>query len=337
MKKRKSRNIGEPPQKRERVLVFDIIRILCIAIIVYVHSQFFLIPGINKFLFPDGFGPFNIYPAGLDGYAVYGLILVSGAVLEYNYHGIEKLHGYLQFLFRRFIRLYPAFWMSLIFGLILFVVFSPGISLGVWQTSLPGVLFEFTGFFVVLGQGNGNINNMGWFIATIFSLYILFPWFSKILRKYGVSALVGFCLMSWGLRYLIVTYNVVPIDLFWRWFPLCNAFEFCLGIYIVQTGLYPKNVNTSPIIQGLSDISYYVFLFHTLIIAAFLRYLQSPGSPLSGFDLFITSYNKDLAYTIIYFLMIIAVLVVSWIFMKIDIRLRSWIMKRDAVRNFLKA
>ena len=334
MKRQKERKISEQPQKRERILAFDIVRILCIAIIVYDHSRLFIIPGINQFFFSDGMGPFNIYTNGLQGYAVYGLILISGAVLEYNYQGIEKLHGYLQFLFRRFIRLYPAFWMSLIFGLILFAVSSPVILPVVWLNSIPSILFEFTGFFVVLGQGPGNINNMGWFIATIVSLYILFPLFSKIIRRYGLRALVGFCLMSWGLRYLILTYNIIPVNLFWRWFPLCNAFEFCLGIYIVQASLYPKNVNTSPIIRELSDISYYIFLFHSLVIIAFEKYFSYHNSSLAVLDLFITSYNKDVASTVMYLLMMVVVIVVSWIVMKIDTRLRSWITKQDAIRNF---
>ena len=327
MKQKKPRKASEPSKNRDRILFFDIIRILCVAIIVYDHSRFVMIPGINQFLFPDGYGPFNIYPSGLQGYAVYGLILVSGAVLEYNYQGLEKLHGYLQFLFRRFIRLYPAFWMSLIFGLIIIPA--------VWQNTLPELLFEFTGFFVVLGLGPGNINNMGWFIATIVSLYILFPWFSKIIRRYGLGSLIGFCLLSWGLRFLIITYNLVPVDLFWRWFPLCNAFEFCLGIYIVQIGLYPKKANTFPIVREISDLSYYVFLFHTLILNIIIFVYQLPPV-LAKLDLTLTLNNNLVATTMIYSQMIIAIIVVSWIVMKIDIRLRSWVLQRDSIRNFLK-
>jgi peptidoglycan/LPS O-acetylase OafA/YrhL len=324
MKRPKLRKVSESTQPRERILVFDIIRILCIAIIVYVHSQFFLIPDINKFLFPDGFGPMNIYPLGLDGYAVYGMILISGAVLEYNYQGVEKLHGYLQFLFKRFIRLYPAFWMSLVLGLVL----NPAL----WQVNLPSLLFEFTGFFVVLGQGEGNINIMGWFIATIVSLYILFPWFSKIIRRYGLGALVGFCLMSWGLRFLILTYNLVPIDLFYRWFPLCNAFEFCLGIYIVQASLYPKTVNTFSIIRELADLSYYVFIFHVLVILLFMEYLVKLLKP---FDDSLVLNNLPGSLTIFYFQMMMGILVVSWIVMKIDIWIRNWIFQQEYVRKIL--
>lgn len=324
MKVHKPQGTGGTPQTRPRILFFDIIRILCVGIIVYDHARWDLIPGINQFFFPDGYGPFNLYTSGLQGFAVCGLIFVSGAVIEYNYQGLEKLHGYLTFLFRRFIRLYPAFWMSLILGLIL----TPAL----WSEKLSGLLFEFTGFFVILGVGLGNINIMGWFIATMVCLYLIFPWFSKIIRSYGITALAGFCIMSWSLRFLLITFNHAPSNFFWRWFPLCNAFEFCLGIYIVQSGLFPKKTTTSPVIRELSDMSYYVFLFHILVVGIFSTYLLFP---LGRFDVALALNNLYVADLFFYVQMMATVLVVSWVIMKIDTRLRSWIMERDVVRNFL--
>jgi peptidoglycan/LPS O-acetylase OafA/YrhL len=325
MKRQESQVAALQHERHKRILVFDIIRILCIAIIVYVHSRFFYIPAINQFFFPDGYGPFNIYASGLQGYAVYGLILVSGAVLEYQYTGIGKLTGYLQFLFRRFIRLYPAFWMSLLFSFLLFPL--------LWQDHLPAVLFEFTGFFVILGRGPGILNPMGWFIAAIFSLYILFPWFSKITRKYGLTAIIGFCFISWGLRSLILTGNPGPAELFWRWFPLCNAFEFCLGIFIVQAGLYPASGQSSALVRNLSDLSYYVFVLHLLVLGIFIVYFDKL---LRAIDHALAFNNQLLGFTFYYCQAMLAILVGSWIIMKIDIRFRTWVLGKDAFRVFLQ-
>ena len=328
MKRQKARKSGEPGKPRSRILIFDIIRIICIAVIVYDHFRLFWSPAFNALFFADGMAPGNIYSAGLPGYAVYGLILVSGAVLEYNYQGIEKLHGYLQFLFRRFIRIYPAFWMSLIFGLIL----TPAL---LWTIKPGALLFEFTGFMVIFGQGN--INSMGWFVGTIILLYILFPWFSKIMRKYGLAALVGFCALSWGLRAYTVT--IPSLGLFWRWFPLCNAFEFCLGIYIIQTGFYPKNETRSRVIRGLSDVTYYVFLFNALVIQLFAgnQLINGHQNPLLVFDNAIAGGNVAVQASIYYFQMMAGVLAISWVAMKIDGRIQRWIMQRDGVRAFLKS
>jgi peptidoglycan/LPS O-acetylase OafA/YrhL len=327
MKRKSPQKSGEKTKARDRILAFDLIRILCVAIIVYVHTEFFLIPGFNQFFFPDGFGPFNIYTLGLQGYAVYGMIFVSGAVLEYNYQGIEKLHGYLQFLFKRFIRVYPAFWLSLIFSLLAYPVL-------LFTTDPAEIILEFTGFYVVLGQGLGFINPMGWFIATIFLLYVLFPWFSRVMRKYRFSALLAFCIISWGLRFLLLTYNPIPLDYIWRWFPLCNAFEFCLGIYLVQIAWYPKTANTSPVIQELSELSFYVFLFHFAATRIFRVYFENILLPI---DIRLALGNLVLGGVFFYIQILIAVLIVSWIAMKIDARFRHWLLQRDRVKNFLKA
>lgn len=325
MKRQKPKKSGETVPAKGRILFFDIIRILCVAAIVYVHSDFDLIPWFNQFFFADGYGPFNIYSKGLQGFAVYGMIFVSGAVLEYNYQGLEKLTGYLQFLFKRFIRLYPAFWMSLIVAIVLF----PAILL---QKSIADIVLEFTGFSIAFGQGPGFINPMGWFIGTIFLLYILFPWFSAVIRKYRWGALLGFCILSWGLRSLILTYTIIPLDRFWMWFPLCNAFEFCLGIYIIQTGWYPKNENNYPLVQTLSDLSFYVFLFHTIVGTAFVVYLVQP---LGAFDLALAMNNQVIGFTLFYLQRFASILLVSWIAMLADSRIRNWILQRDPVRHFL--
>jgi peptidoglycan/LPS O-acetylase OafA/YrhL len=325
MKRKKSQGGGEETKTRQRILIFDLIRILCVAVIIYDHARFYLIPGVNQLFFADGYGLFNIYTAGLQGFAVYGMILISGAVLEYNYQGLEKLHGYLQFLFKRIIRLYPAFWTSLIVTLILFPF--------LWQRGLFDTLMEFTGFYVILGQGVGYINPMGWFIATILCLYILFPWFSRVVRKYQLWAVIGFCIISWGLRYLLLTYNLVPIENFARWFPLCNAFEFCLGIYIVQACLYPKKENTYPVVRTLSDMSFYAFLFHFLITGVFLFYFQQP---LVAFDTMIAMNDPVIGSTLFYLQMMAGVVVFSWVAMVFDNRVTRWIMQTGRVRNFLK-
>jgi peptidoglycan/LPS O-acetylase OafA/YrhL len=325
MKRQNQKSTDEPAKQGERILFFDILRILCVAIIVYDHSRFYLVPWFNSFFFADGYGPFNIYSSGLQGYAVYGMILVSGAVLEYNYQGLEKLYGYSRFLFKRFLRLYPAFWMSLIATLLLFPFLL--------QKGFVEIVGEFSGFFFLLNKpGGADINPMGWFIGTIFLLYILYPFFSRIVRKYGLGAVIGFWILSWGLRFLLVTYNLVPLDSFYRWFPLCNAFEFCLGIYLVQISLFPKKENTSPVIRTLADISFYAFLFHFLVFKVFLVYLLQP---LLAADAVLAMNNSVLRDTLFYLEMMGSVIIVSWVVMLLDDRIRIWILQQDRVKKFL--
>jgi len=256
---------------------------------------------------------------------VYGLIFISGAVLEYNYNDIKQFTGYLQFVLKRFIRLYPAFWMSLLLGILTF----PALL----QNNVPGAILEFTGYFVILGK-NPVINNMGWFIAAIFSLYLIFPVLSRFIRKYQLTGLLGLCVLSWGLRSIVLTYDLIPLDVFWRWFPLFNAFEFSLGIYIVQNRLYPKKENIYPSVRKCSDLSFYVFLFHVIIIRVFILDIKQLR-PLTSFDNLIAMNNLNIGYTIFYLQMLAAVLIVSWIAMATDLRIQKWILEQESIKKFL--
>ncbi|MFA4848990.1 MAG: acyltransferase [Methanoregula sp.] len=321
---KKSKISKNTSNQTDRILFFDILRICFVALIVYGHSQFFSFP-LNSILYRDGNTPFNLYPLGLTGISVYGMIFVSGAVLEYNYKGIERFSEYVKFLVKRCIRLYPAFWMSLILGIILFPV--------VLNAGFCNVIFEFTGFYIILGQGPGNINIMGWFIAAIMSLYLLFPLLSKIVKKYQFSSIIVFLLVSFLCRFLLITYNVVPIDRFFMWFPLCNLFEFGLGIYIVQNKLYPQNVTNHPLIRQLSDLSYYVFLFHMVIISVFMTYTVNN---IKIFDIF--AFNpKIISYLCDYCVMMATVLLVSWVAMMLDQRIQKKISASNMMKKIMKS
>jgi peptidoglycan/LPS O-acetylase OafA/YrhL len=312
-------------KKRPRILFFDLIRIFCVAAIVYGHNQCGLFPWFNAFFFKDGWLLFNIYSSSTIGLAVFGLIFVSGAVLEYNYQGIERLSDYLVFLFKRFLRLYPAYWLSLLLGILLFPA--------VLQNNILTILFEFTGFYIILGQGVGTINIVGWFIGTIFLLYILFPYLSIAVKRYQLSSMVCLLIITYASRYYLTLYY--SVNLLTRWFPLCNLFEFCLGIYIVQKKFYPKNSKAYPLIAKLSDYSFYVFLFHVVVMNAFVAFSLEHRQLNYLEQIFFGLDSEPLGYLIWYIIMIGLVLLVSWIAMKIDSRIQTTIQNNSHVKRFL--
>jgi len=295
---------------KDRLLFFDLLKVLFIAIIVYDHSQLFILRDFNGLLFSDGWNFYNIYINGLTGIAVYGMFFISGAVLEYSYKGIGTWEKYYTFIKSRVIRLYPAFWMSLILGLALVIITNASITAQIFVSSLPDILFEYTGYYVLLNQGPGLINNMSWFIAAIVSIYLIFPLVSDTVRKYRIYAIVAFMIVSFSLRVLLLTYaGSIPQDLLWRWFPLCNLFEFGLGIYIIQAGIYPKIPNTSTVLRELVDLSFYVFLFHMIVIWSVIPILPKTGPEYIG--------------VIAYFLMMAVMLAVCWIVMTIDKKIQK--------------
>ena len=333
MKKQKA---TEPAKiKRDRILFFDILRIVFVAAIVYDHSQYTLIPWFNNLVFASGNLPLDIYSRGFQGWAVFGMIFISGAVLEYNYQGIERLWNYSTFLFRRFIRLYPAFWMSLLFGLLLNVILTLSVAKEIITNNLFLIIFEYTGFFIILGEGPGFINNMGWFITTIVCLYLIYPYLSKIIREYQLTALLAFLVISFVSRSLLFTYSGALPESFVRWFPLCNLFEFCLGIYIIQKNWYPKSVNTSPFIRNVSDLSFYVFLFHTVVLGPLLAVMTTNAS-LFQITNQVVSGQSDIQLTVYYIIAISLVLVVSWIAMSLDQHIQKRILNSEYGKKYLQ-
>jgi peptidoglycan/LPS O-acetylase OafA/YrhL len=305
---------------KNRILFFDILKIVFIAIIVYDHIQCAMIPWVNEMLFSDGQNFFNIYVNGITGIAVYGMIFVSGAVLEYNHKKIGDFLAYYKFLIKRFIRIYPAFWMSLVLGLAIDILLTLPIAETIIKNNFPRIIFEYTGFYVILGKGPGFINIMGWFIATIVCLYIFFPCLSKLIKKYQLAALFTIMCISFTSRYfLYVNSGMVP-DLLWRWFPLCNMFEFCLGIYVMQNNIYPKNSKNHFFIHQVAELSFYVFLFHVIINTVISPYMPTTGTTIVGY--------------LAYFGPMGVILLVCWIAMILDNKIHQKIRQSQKLSVF---
>jgi len=256
-------------QGHKRILFFDLLRIICVFFVVNGHFTFWLFASISGILFLTGWSYMEIYPLTASMLAVYGLIIVSGAVMEYNYSEIRKFSEYKLFVLKRFFRLYPAYWMSLIFGL--------AIAGGYFNVSLTSLFLQFSGLFIFTQNGDWSpdtINIMGWFIPTIFFLYLLFPLLSKAVKNHPYPSMAVSLIITFVSRYILIHYTILPGWAPWRWFPLCNLFEFCLGIYIVRMSLYPKNSVDHPVIAELADFTFYIFIFHVVVIQNIIYFLD---------------------------------------------------------------
>jgi peptidoglycan/LPS O-acetylase OafA/YrhL len=326
----KKKRPADPPVEKKRVLFFDILRILCVAIILYAHNRLIYLGSINSVFFADGYLPLNIYSNGLQGWAVYGLIFVSGAVLQLNYSRVDKAFRYSIFVVKRAVRLYPAFWLSLIFGLAINIILSLSIAVDILSANLFPILFEYTGFYVILGRGPGFINEMGWFIAAILCLYLLYPYLAGLVQKYRLAAVAACLLITLVSRSLLLTYSASFPDLLWRWLPICNLFEFVLGMYIVQVNWYPKNEVDYPLIHELAELSFYVFLFHGIVITT-IRLPFAIFTDTYEFFTHILPGNQDAGIILLYCFMTAVVLGISYLALLADRRIQRFIRQRNLI------
>ena len=236
----------------KRLLFFDILRIVAVALVVISHMLMFL--GIDPY--PESHLFFNVvyYGEGIIGVMI--LIFVSGAVLEYMHPRLVSLNDVASFYVKRLVRIYPAYWTSLLIGLAM----SP---LLIIQFPALNTILEFTGFFAYSGVWVGAINPIGWFIGVIVGLYFAFPFLSAAIRKHPYASLFVIAVAEVFLRIFFNTMHPYPLgphpD---RWVPMCSFLEFGLGIFVVQQGFYPKVECTSKWILFLADFSFYVFLAH---------------------------------------------------------------------------
>jgi len=229
---------------KNRLLFFDILRIFAVFSIVASHAGFILlsisIPGI--------------YSATLGGLGVTILLFVSGAVLMYNYQTkYSRFNDVLEFYAKRLSRIYPAYWISLILGLLMVptLLYLP----------FSDIALQFSGFMAFTNQWGGTINSIGWFIGLLVVLYLLFPVLEICFQKHPhISIFFLFVISNVSRLYFFNVGNRMS-----DWFPLCRLFEFGIGIYIIKIGFYPKWITQSDIIIFLSEISFYLFLTHVLI------------------------------------------------------------------------
>jgi peptidoglycan/LPS O-acetylase OafA/YrhL len=245
-------------ENKQRFLFFDVLKILAIILVVLVHIPSMEHPNLSFLNFKNNlFGIENIIITHVGGWGVIIFLTVSGALIEYtNGSKLKNNFNYRNFIKKRLVRIYPAYW----FSLVLAVVFNPELL------NFPPVeyLKPLTGFNNYFSECIP-INPPGWFIGLIITMYLLYPMLSKIMREYGFPSLFFIILLSyfigmpfpdgdWGVKY---------------WCPLTRLPAFALGIYMIQVGAYPRVETKSRTIRFLSDLSFPIFLTNYSLLKIF--------------------------------------------------------------------
>ncbi|MFH0713445.1 MAG: acyltransferase family protein [Candidatus Micrarchaeota archaeon] len=263
---------------RERVVIFDLLRIIGIALVVFTHIAFTV--GWGEWTNEFWIG--NLFYWGVGSIGVLLFLFASGAVLELTQSEVSNARSYLEFVYRRLVRLYPAVWLSVAFAIVLWLnslmllvttgfsapinmmILNAGFSAPIDMTVL---LWSLSGFSAFVGLWGGPFNVVVWCIGLFVVLYLVFP-----LLHYGfkhkpyltlgvlfiISLLSTYFINVWqsGLPDLPFGKNVA------RWMPLCNIFYFGLGIFMARKGWYPKWTQSKGVMPWLGELSFYVFLFH---------------------------------------------------------------------------
>ncbi len=242
-----------------RLFFIDSLRVIGITFIIIHHLHYY--GGWTYFqwlMFGFGYPAFHI---DLGSIGVWLFIFASGASLALRSYSFDSLRNVGKFYGNRLLRIYPIYWVAVIFSILMIPITS--------VLTFSDYVRNFAGFqiFFITDNSWAKINSSYWFIGLIISLYFLFPIVYLAIKKHPhVSLLLSFL--------IYVAAKVIMENYFLQytgitdWFPLCNIFEFSLGIYLVQKGLYWKF--TAPrLLAAAGELSFYLYLVH----ASFLHFI----------------------------------------------------------------
>lgn len=296
-----------------RYISLDLVRCFAVALLLIAHIGQTIHSPIGDF-----FGVPHFYFVSLGGLAVTIFLILSGTVIELQYS--KKNVDYLLFILKRILRIYPVYYLCLLFGIVIYFFQSyhdtGHIFASFSKIGIVDILCSITGSYAFIGRWSGPFVGTSWFISLIITMYVFYPFLSQIIRKQPLISICILLFISTLSRLILGTYEVLPkrpLD----WFPLCRVFEFSFGIYLA-TSLPKKTFDFlkasrrfRSVATFISALSFPLFLIHYPILFI-INYL--------------TSHGVNMILSICCYISIS--LILSWIILAIDNRLpRSRILK----------
>ncbi|MDO8512949.1 MAG: acyltransferase family protein [bacterium] len=248
----------------KRIIILDIMRVIAVGLIIAVHIAQKLGSPLGGFFGIEGF-----YYVTWGGIGVTLFLILSGMAIELSY--AKKKVDFREFMLKRIQRIYPIYWMTLIFAIL--ITLYLGNPLGfTWKN----YLFNATGLQGLSGMHWETIfiSPVTWFIGLIMALYLLYPFVSKMMDKQKNFILLAILIISIFSRWYVGKYWLSvhrPID----WFPLCRLFEFSLGLWLIKTERVYNFIQSLSLsifnkpVTFLAVISFPAFLIHFPLLKLF--------------------------------------------------------------------
>lgn len=235
-----------------RLLFIDSLRVIGITFVIIHHLQYNGGWTYFQWLY-FGFA----YPAfhiDLGSIGIWLFIFASGASLALRNYSFDSMKNIGRFYGNRLLRIYPIYWVAVIFSLLVMPITS--------ILTLSAYVRNFSGFaiFFITNDSWAQVNGSYWFIGLTISLYFLFPILYSAIKKHPHVSFLSLFLIYIAAKVIMWNYFSQFTGVT-DWFPLCQIFEFGLGIYLVQKGLYWKF--TAPrLLAAAGELSFYIYLVH---------------------------------------------------------------------------
>lgn len=218
---------------KDKIIAFDFLRALAIAMIIPAHLSNFLSSTYSKL----ALYAVDPYVANM-GLGLF--IFMSGYLLYYNNHSINTFQNVLSFYRKRLLRIFPLYWAALAAFTLVFYIFAPKLNSGFLFPNAEHVFSSYNlimhilGLQIFLAPAYASPMLTLYFIGLIIVFYTIYPFiimFSKNSKKllfYSSVVFIGFILIS-------RTFNIID-HRFFMFFPI-----FIFGILTCKESLFEKS------------------------------------------------------------------------------------------------
>lgn len=221
---------------KNKIIAFDFLRALAIAMIIPAHLSNFL-----------SFTPIKLALYAVDPYvANMGLglfIFMSGYLLYYNNHSINSFQSILSFYKRRLLRIFPLYWAALAAFTLVFYIFAPKLNSGFLFPnaenvfSLHNLIMHILGLQIFLAPTYASPMLTLYFVGLIIVFYTIYP-FIIMLSKNSKQLLLYSSLVYLGFLLISKIFNIID-SRFFMFFPI-----FIFGILTCKESLFEKSMTT---------------------------------------------------------------------------------------------
>ena len=235
---------------RETIKSIQFLRFVAATLVVLVHSTEAILPVV-----PEGPGATVLHIAGIGGSGVHIFFVISGFIMIYtSFAGDAKFFSPSNFLLRRFIRIYPIYWVYAALY-ILFPIVSQGYH-------LPAS--DLLGSLLLLPGNSSDIIGQGWTLSYEVYFYICFAVFMSLRPLKGLIAMTVFFAASIALGG-IFHFNSEALHVFTN--PLLTEFlggAWIAYFFLSRTRLAPTASNALVILGIGLFIAGIVFGYHVV-------------------------------------------------------------------------
>ena len=219
---------------KDKIIAFDFLRALAIAMIIPAHLSSFLSSIYSKL----ALYAVDPYVANM-GLGLF--IFMSGYLLYYNNHSINTFQSVLSFYRKRLLRIFPLYWVALTVFILVFYIFAPKLNSGfVFPNaehvfSIHNIIIHILGLQIFLAPVYASPMMTLYFVGLIIVFYTTYP-FIIMFSKNSKQLLLCSSLIFLGFILVSRTFNIID-HRFFMFFPI-----FVFGILTCKESLFEKSI-----------------------------------------------------------------------------------------------